>query len=212
MLVSASFLSSDNIPQTLKVLNETDVDFIHVDVMDGKFVKQKTMPFKEMRHIYKFTSKRLDVHLMVEKPQKFIENYASLNTEYLTIHSELEDEVVLKSLQLIKSYAIKAGLCLKTETPVAEIVPYLPYLDLILVMAVEPGAGGQSFRDSAIAKIGEVKALLKSYPQFSIKVSVDGGITKESINKVKEQVDMVVSGSYIVNSHHMQEAINNLRY
>ena len=91
MLISTSFLSSKNIPKDLVKLNDTDTDYIHVDVMDGKFVKNKTMPFSEMKNIYKYTSKRLDVHLMVKNPKKYIIDYATLNTEYITFHIETED-------------------------------------------------------------------------------------------------------------------------
>ena len=111
MLVSTSFLSSNNIPRDLKKLNETDTDYIHVDVMDGKFVPNKTMPFSEMKNIYKYTSKRLDVHLMVNDPTKYINDYATLNTEYITIHEEIDVDII-EMLKLIKSYGIKCGLAI----------------------------------------------------------------------------------------------------
>ena len=101
MLISTSFLSSKNLIHDLVELDKTDTDYIHVDIMDGKFVKKKTMPFKEMRNIYKYTNKRLDVHLMVKNPKKYIEDYASLNTEYISFHIE-SDENIEKNLQLIK--------------------------------------------------------------------------------------------------------------
>src|SRR5699024_8143176 len=130
MKISASFLSSSNIPMDLKRLNETDVDYIHVDVMDGKFVPNKTMPFSEMKNIYKYTNKRLDVHLMVEDPKKYIPLYAELNTEFITFHVETMDNIE-ENLELIKSYGIKCGLAIKPNTPVKNLVPYLPLLDLI---------------------------------------------------------------------------------
>lgn len=159
MKISASFLSSSNIPMDLKRLNETDVDYIHVDVMDGKFVPNKTMPFSEMKNIYKFTNKRLDVHLMVEDPKKYIPLYAELNTEFITFHVETMDNIE-ENLELIKSYGIKCGLAIKPNTPVKNLVPYLPLLDLILVMSVEPGKGGQSFIFESEDKIIEVRNLL----------------------------------------------------
>lgn len=119
MLISTSFLSSKNIPKDLIKLNETNTDYIHVDVMDGKFVKNKTMPFKEMKNIYRYTSKRLDVHLMVNNPKKYIKEYASLNTEYITFHIETED--VLKNLELIKKYGINEEYR-KTYKPVRKII------------------------------------------------------------------------------------------
>lgn len=208
MKVSASFLSSKNIPEDLRKLNETDVDYIHVDIMDGKFVKNKTMPFSEMKNIYKYTSKRLDVHLMVENPEKYIPLYAELNTEFITIHVELDTDIE-KNLELIKEYSIKCGLAINPETKVSELIPYLPYLDLILVMSVNPGAGGQEFIEETEAKVREVRALLNSYNVKAL-ISVDGGIT----DKTKEMcgyADMLAAGSFIINSDNFQEKIASLR-
>lgn len=208
MRVSASFLSSKNIPVDLSKLNDTDVDYIHVDIMDGKFVPRKTMPFSEMKHIYEYTSKRLDVHLMVEDPSNYIPKYAELNTEYITIHEEI-DEDILEDLQLIKNYSIKCGLAIKPETKVSSLVPYLPYLDLILIMSVEPGEGGQEFIADTEAKLKEVRALLDSYNIPAV-INVDGGVTDETV-KMCHDADIVVSGSFITNSDNFQEKISSLR-
>lgn len=208
MLVSTSFLDSKNFPRDLTKLNETSTDYIHVDVMDGKFVKNKTLPFKEMRHIYKFTSKRLDVHLMVENPKLYIDDYATLNTEYITFQLEIEEDV-LKNLQLIKNYGIKCGLAIKPNTRVSELVPYLPLLDLILVMSVEPGLGGQKFIEQTKNKIEEVRILLNEY-NSSAKISVDGGVNNITKDYCKE-CDILVSGSYIINSDDFETQIASLR-
>lgn len=211
MLVSASFLSSKDIPKFLTKLNDTDINYIHVDVMDGVYVKNKTMPFREMRHISDYTSKRLDVHLMVKNPLKYISDYASLNTEYITIHKDIEDDL-LTCLKEIKSYYIKTGIALKDEDEIKDIIPYLPYIDLILIMSVTPGAGGQSFQDEAVSKMKEAQILKKEYSKdFSFIVSVDGGINADTITKVNSYVDMVVSGSYLSSSTDLQEAIDTLR-
>ncbi len=211
MLVSASFLSSKDIPKFLTKLNDTDINYIHVDVMDGVYVKNKTMPFREMRHISDYTSKRLDVHLMVKNPLKYISDYASLNTEYITIHKDIEDDL-LTCLKEIKSYYIKTGIALKDEDEIKDIIPYLPYIDLLLIMSVTPGAGGQSFQDEAVSKMKEAQILKKEYSKdFSFIVSVDGGINADTIAKVNNYVDMVVSGSYLSRSTDLQEAIDTLR-
>ena len=211
MLVSASFLSSKDIPKFLTKLNDTDINYIHVDVMDGVYVKNKTMPFREMRHISDYTSKRLDVHLMVKNPLKYIPDYASLNTEYITIHKDIEDDL-LTCLKEIKSYYIKTGIALKEEDEIKDIIPYLPYIDLLLIMSVTPGAGGQSFQDEAVSKMKEAQILKKEYSKdFSFIVSVDGGINADTIAKVNNYVDMVVSGSYLSRSTDLQEAIDTLR-
>lgn len=208
MLISTSFLSSKDLIHDLRKLDQTDTDYIHMDIMDGKFVKNKTMPFKEMKNIYKYTSKRLDVHLMVKNPKKYILDYASLNTEYITIHLELEEDVE-ESLKLIKSCGIKCGLAIKKATEVKELLPYLPLLDIILVMSVEPGFGGQAFIKETEDKIKELKVLLKEY-RSPAKISVDGGINNET-KKYCRQCDILVSGSYIINSEDFQKQINELR-
>ena len=211
MLVSASFLSSKDIPKFLTKLNDTDINYIHVDVMDGAYVKNKTMPFREMKHISDYTSKRLDVHLMVKKPLKYIDDYASLNTEYITIHKDIDDNL-LKCLKEIKSYYIKAGIALKSEDEIKDIIPYLPYIDLILVMSVTPGAGGQAFQEEAVGKLKELKILKNEYKgKFSFIINVDGGINNNTIDKVKDYTDMVVSGSYLANSTNLQDTIDTLR-
>ena len=211
MLVSASFLSSKDIPKFLTKLNDTDINYIHVDVMDGVYVKNKTMPFREMRHMSDYTSKRLDVHLMVKNPLKYISDYASLNTEYITIHKDIEDDL-LTCLKEIKSYYIKTGIALKDEDEIKDIIPYLPYIDLILIMSVTPGAGGQGFQENSILKMKEVQVLKMEYSKdFSFIVSVDGGINADTITKVNNYVDMVVSGSYLSSSTDLQEAIDTLR-
>ncbi len=208
MKVSASFLSSKNIPNDLIKLNETDVDYIHLDIMDGKFVKNKTMPFREMKNIYKYTSKRLDVHLMVSDPLKYIPLYAELNTEYITFHIEVDQDIE-KCLNLIKSYSIKAGLAIKPDTPISSLVPYLPYLDMILVMSVEPGAGGQSFIEESENRLEEVRTLLDEYKIDAV-INIDGGVNNETV-KMCSKADIVVSGSYIISSDDFQEKINTLR-
>lgn len=208
MLISTSFLSSKDLIHDLRKLDQTDTDYIHMDVMDGKFVKNKTMPFKEMKNIYKYTSKRLDIHLMVKNPNKYILNYASLNTEYITIHLELNEDIE-KSLKLIKNCGIKCGLAIKKDTEVKELLPYLPLLDIILVMSVEPGFGGQEFIKETEDKIKELRVLLKEY-QSSAKISVDGGINNITKEYCKE-CDILVSGSYVINSNDFQKQINKLR-
>ena len=208
MKISVSFLSSHHVPNDLRLLDCTDCDYIHVDIMDGKFVKNKTMPFREMKNIYKYTSKRLDVHLMVENPSKYIPLYAELNSEFITFHVEVEEDIV-KNLEMIKSYSIKCGLAISPDTPVKELVPYLPYLDMILVMSVVPGEGGQEFILETQKKIKEVRALIKSY-SLPILINVDGGVG-DSTKKYCQDADILTSGSYILQGENYQERITSLR-
>ena len=206
--ISASFLSSKDIPRDLVKLNDTDVDFIHVDIMDGKFVKNKTMPFSEMKYIYKYTSKRLDVHLMVEDPSNYIPLYAELNTECITIHVEIEEDIQ-KNLELIKSYSIKCGLAINPDTKVKDLIPYLPYLDEIIVMSVVPGEGGQEFIKETESKLKELRSLLDAYNIHAL-INVDGGVNDKTKDMCVD-ADILTSGSYIVGSDNFQEKISSLR-
>ncbi len=208
MKVSASFLSSKNIVEDIKKLDKTSVDYIHLDIMDGIFVPNKTLPFSEMKNIYKYTNKRLDTHLMVEDVEKYIKDYATLNCEYITFHLET-DQDIMKNIELIKKYSIKVGLSIKPDTKIKELVPYLPLIDMVLIMSVEPGRGGQSFIEETPLKIKELKELIKAY-NFNIVINVDGGINNLTKTKCTDS-DIVVAGSYIINSDDFEESINNLR-
>ena len=205
--VSVSFLSSKNKEEDLIKLGATDTDYIHVDVMDGKFVKNKNLPFKLLDRLSYTLQKRLDVHLMVNKPNKFIEEYATLNSEYITIHVELPKEVIDSSIELIKSYGIKCGLAIKPNTDINLLKDYLDRIDLILVMSVEPGSGGQEFISETPDRIAKIKELIG---KKKIAINVDGGINDKTI-KYLDKANIVVSGSYVVNSDSFVDAIKSLR-
>ncbi len=209
MKISASFLTSYDKSKDLAKLNLTDVDYIHVDYMDGKFVSQKSLPFRELKKVYKYTSKRLDVHLMAEDPSKLIRKFASLNTEFITIHLEIQKDIN-KLLSLVHAYGIKAGLSIKPDTDIEKLIPYLEDIDLILVMGVEPGKGGQAFIEKTEERVKQIKELFKEKSISNILISVDGGINNKTKEKVKD-ADILVSGSYITSSNDFQEKITSLR-
>ena len=207
MKISVSYLTSKDLENDLRKLNVTNADYIHVDVMDGKFVKNKSLPFKVIRNIHKYTNKRLDVHLMVKKPVKFISDYATLNTEVITVH--VETKGIDKALDLIEAYGIKTGISIKPNTPLDALDPYLDRVDLILIMSVEPGRGGQEFMEDTIDRVKEVRKRLNEAKSKAL-ISVDGGITEEIAEKLKD-VDILVSGNYILSSDDFQYQIYKLR-
>lgn len=210
MKISASFLTSKNKAKDLAKLNLTTIDYIHVDCMDGKFVRQKSLPFRELKKIYKYTSKRLDVHLMAIKPQRLIKKFATLNTEFITIHLELNEDIH-KLISLIKKYAIKVGLSIKPNTNIELLKEYLDEIDLILVMSVEPGMGGQEFIKETENRVRTIRNMITSLGKDNILISVDGGINNETKKYVMDEVDIMVSGSYITNSRNFQESIDILK-
>ena len=205
--ISVSFLSSANEAKDILKLNNTSADFIHVDVMDGRFVKKKHKPYKMLYKMSSEITKRLDVHLMEKKPLKHINYFAALNTEYITVHVELDK--VDKYLDLISQYGIKAGLAINPDTDISMLDPYLEKIDMILIMSVYPGKGGQEFIEDTIKKILKIKKTLVS-KKLKVKLSVDGGID-DKIAKRLDFVDIIVSGSYIIESDDFEKAINTIR-
>ena len=209
MKVSVSFIKSKyNEEETINKVNKTDCDYLHVDVMDGNFVENKNFTFQEFLEWQKENKKTLDVHLMCSNPKKYIKEYVNLNTEYITIHAEIERDLK-ELLSLIHSYGVNAGLSIKPNTPVSKIMNYIYDVEQILIMSVEPGKGGQDFMDSVVDKILELKKIREENGLDFI-ISIDGGINDQTINKVKD-CDMVVSGSYICMSENYQEQVDKLR-
>ena len=197
MKVSVSFLSSVLKPNVIiDKINNTNADFIHVDVMDGKFVNNKTYSIAEIEKLSNYMKKPMDVHLMVNNPKKYIEKLALLNVEYITFHYESVKNVE-DVIDLIHNCGLKAGISIKPSTNASEIINYLDKLDLVLVMSVEPGRSGQSFMSSVIYKIESLKKVIDEKGYKTV-ISVDGGINEETARLVKDKgADMVVSASYL---------------
>lgn len=200
-----SFLKTRLTPQeTISELNWTSCDYLHIDVMDGVFVDNETMNIDEITLLLRENIKPLDVHLMCSDLKKYIPLYADLMPKYITFHLEAVDNVD-EIINYIHSYGIKCGISIKPETSVDELLPYLDKIDLVLVMSVNPGLGGQTFMMESINKINKLRKLNKG----NFKISVDGGINNETIKYV--DVDIAVSGSYVCMSNDYEQAIRNLR-
>lgn len=205
MKVSVSILSSSIKPQDIvKKLDNTKADYIHVDIMDGKFVDNKTWTISEVKKIVSYSKLPLDVHLMVENPSKYIEDYALLNTSYITFHYETVKDID-KMINEIKNYGLKVGIAINPETDEKVLYPYLTKVDQILVMSVHPGKSGQSFIDNTPNKIDNLKQEIINQNAKTI-ISVDGGINDETGKLcVDKGVDMLVSASYI-----HKDIVNNI--
>ena len=203
--ISTSILASDNRIESIQKLNNTNSDYIHIDTMDGLFVPNTQMPINEIIELEKISNKPLDIHLMVENPEEYITQLENKNIDYITIHIEINKDIN-KLINMIKSLNYKVGLSIKPNTNIDSLIPYLDKIDLVLIMSVEPGFGGQQFMPNSLEK---AKYLRKLNP--SITIEIDGGIKDTNIKEVKKYVDIAVVGSYITNNNNYQEAINNLK-
>jgi len=200
MLVSGSFLSKDLKPKdAINIFNKSDVDYIHVDVMDGKFVPEKTFTLGDIEKFSTFTTKPLDVHLMVNNPDKYIDSISMLNTKYITFHYESVNKP-MDVIEHIKNNGIEVGISINPSTNVKDILELIPDVDLILVMSVEPGKSGQKFMESVLYKLDVLKKYI-SDNNYKCKISIDGGINDETYPLVKDKVDMVVSASYLLSGN-----------
>jgi len=211
MLVSVSFTKSKyKDSETLKKIDETSADYLHIDLMDGKFVKVTQQTVTDLKKILSKTVKPLDVHIMAKNPIKYLEFFAMHNTEYFTFHYEAVDNVE-EMISKIKETGLRVGISINPKTKVKVLLPYLDKADQILIMSVTPGLGGQEFQEKSLEKISFLRDI-KEEKGYNYVISVDGGINDATINLVKEAgVNMVVSGSFICMSDSYQEKINELK-
>ncbi len=209
MKISVSFLKSNNTyADTIKLINDTSCDYLHVDIMDGLFVPQKNFTPQDLESLLSKNNKPLDIHLMVNSPLDYLDTLTKFHPEYITIHLELEQNIK-EIIAKIKKYNIKVGLSIKPETNISKLLPYLSDIDLVLIMAVNPGLGGQSFIPETLNKI---KELNKYKDKYYFKTSVDGGINDITISKLLDlNIDIIVSGSYITTQDNYQNQINKLK-
>lgn len=191
MKLSISLLSIKDRIEFIKKINDCNIDYIHIDVMDKTFVDNVAYSMEEIREINEISNKKLDVHLMVNDPFKYIDNLRDMNIEYITFHVEI-DEDINKLIDIVHGMGYKCGLAINPNTNIDALEPYISNIDLILVMSVMPGYGGQLFINSIYNKLESLRNKYKN-----ITISVDGGINQDNIYKLSSLVDMVVIGSYL---------------
>ncbi len=207
MIISPSILSADfaNLERDIKAVETAD--WLHIDVMDGHFVPNITIGVPVVASIRKVTDMPLDVHLMIENPEKYIEAFAHAGADIITFHFEAVSDVNAV-IRLIKSFGIKAGMSIKPKTPAEVVFPYLENLDMVLVMTVEPGFGGQKFMQDCAEKIPAIKAKA----QDNLIIQVDGGINAETARICTSYgANSLVAGNYIYKSADIKSAIASLR-
>ena len=207
MEISTSILNADDRIEAIVKLNRTNHSYVHVDVMDGNFVSDTQFNVNEIRAVNVVSNYPLDVHLMVDDPMKYINKLDDLNIKYITFHVEIKKNVS-KIISKIKELGYGVGLSIKPDTDIEELVPYINDIDMILVMSVEPGKGGQKFIDKTIDRIKKIKKIIDKN-KYNIKIEVDGGIDDKSITML-DGVDIAVVGSYIIKSDNYSSRINKL--
>lgn len=191
--VSGSFLSNNDKLYEINRLNNSNVDYIHFDVMDGKFVSNKNITVSELPKLIDNVKKKIDIHFMVSNPDKYIEKICYYNIEYITIHYEIKN--LEDYIDKIKNYGFKVGIAIKPETDIEKIYYLLDKINLVLIMSVEPGKSGQKFIDVS-DKINKLKQEIINR-KLNVKISVDGGINEEVLTYVKG-ADILVSSSFIL--------------
>lgn len=193
MTLSISILDVKDDKRLMEV-NNLPIEYLHLDVMDGKFVLNKTADFDTVKNKMKLCNKKKDVHLMVDDVEAYVEKYSSLKPDFITFHVETKQNILLL-IDKIKKLGIKVGLSLRPNTPLETLIPFLDKIDLILLMSVEPGKGGQTFLPQTLERL---QKLLKWQKQFKFVLEIDGGITLDVAREVPilRQVDMIVVGSY----------------
>ena len=207
-ILSANFAT---LGDDIKTVEAAGADIIHVDVMDGHFVPNITIGPLIVSAIRPVTHLPLDVHLMIENPGRYIEDFARAGADYITVHMEACNHLH-RVLQAIRALDVKAGVALNPHTPVSSIRDVLDVLDMILIMSVNPGFGGQSFIPRSLDKLHEVQAILRENGMQHIEVEVDGGVKTDNIKAIRDAgAEILVAGSAIFKSDNPAATINTMR-
>ena len=210
-LIAPSMLAADfsNLARDIAVVNQSDADWFHLDVMDGVFVPNISFGMPVIKSMAKHTTKPLDVHLMIVEPDRYIQTFADLGADVLTVHVEACTHLH-RSLQSIKAAGMKAGVALNPHTPVASLSHVIADIDLVCLMSVNPGFGGQSFIEATYEKVRELQTLIDENKASTL-IEIDGGVTDQNASQlVAAGADVLVAGSYLFSATDPTATIANL--
>ena len=211
IIISPSILggSFSNMEKTILEINESKAEYIHFDVMDGDFVPNLTFGPQFISNLRSYSNKVFDVHLMINRVEKFIDNYIEAGSDIISFHVEIEDNIK-NLISRIKKNNIKCGIAIKPKTPWNKIQPYLDVIDQVIVMTVEPGFGGQIFMKDQVIKIKNISDYIKS-KNLDVKIEIDGGINYETGKTcIEVGADILVAGSFLFKQEDLIKATNSL--
>jgi len=210
-LIAPSVLAADfsNLQRDIEMINESDADWFHIDIMDGVFVPNISFGMPVLRDIKKHAKKTIDVHLMIVNPDQYIETFATLGADILTVHWEACTHMH-RTIQAIKGAGMKAGIALNPHSSVNQLKDIIKDIDLVCLMSVNPGFGGQSFIENTFDKVKELKELIQSSGS-DCQIEIDGGVTNENAKKlVQAGANILVAGSYVFKSSNPTDTISKL--
>jgi len=219
ILVAPSILSADfaNLEKDIQKIENAGANWVHVDVMDGRFVPNITIGATVVKSIRKVTKLPFDVHLMIVEPIKYVEDFAKAGADFITVHTEACnnegcENTLLQTIDLIKSLGVKAGVSIKPNTSTEVLRNIIDKIDLVLIMTVEPGFGGQKFITECLPKISQVREMADNAGLKDFYVEVDGGINAETSKlAVQAGANVLVAGNYVYKAANISEAIKSLK-